>query len=166
MKCKRVFKRKYDKDGDVERCKSWLIARGYSKVERIDYKGTWNKIKVHYKFVCTFSRGKFASSPTWHICSLFEWRIKWNNFYGTSTCKATWETKRKPFFYLKKSLYSIHQSGRKRDICLEDFFKPVKLTRFRADSCTYFNKENHFIITIYLDDLLVVPRKDSTILKI
>ena len=51
------------------------------------------------------------------------------------------------------------------NLCLDGFLKSIKLTRSSADPCVYFNKETELIVGVYVDDLLVMSNRYSTIQK-
>lgn len=40
--CKWVFKRKLHADGSVERYKAWLVSKGFTQTERLDYLDTFS----------------------------------------------------------------------------------------------------------------------------
>lgn len=66
------------------------------------------------------------------------------------------------YLFKKERLDGLHQSGWECSKCLDKFFKSVKVTRSRADSCIYFDKEKELIVDVYADDHLVMCSKDST----
>jgi hypothetical protein len=44
VRCKWVYRTKYASDGSVERHKAWLIAKGFSQVEGIDYNESFSLV--------------------------------------------------------------------------------------------------------------------------
>lgn len=166
VKCKWVFKRKFDKNGQVERYKARLVARGYTQVEGIDYKETFCPV-IKSKSIRTLLA--FSVEQDWQVHQLDITAAylngKLNETIFMEQPQLNLHGKTNEVCLLKKSLYGLHQSGREWNLCLDGFLKSVNLTRSRADPCVYFNKEAELIVGVYVDDLLVTSSRYSTIQK-
>ena len=166
MKCKWIFKRKYDKDGHVERYKARLVARGYTQVEGIDYKETFCPV-IKSKSIRTLLA--FAVEQDWQVhqiditAAYLNGELSEEVFMELPPINTHENKPNAEVCLLKKSLYGLHQSGREWNICLDKFLKSIKLTRSRADPCIYFDKEKELIVGVYVDDILIMSSSDSTI---
>lgn len=165
VKCKWIFKRKLNKDGQVERYKARLVACGYTQVEGIDYKETFSPV---IKTKSIRSLLAFSVEQNWQVHQL-----DITAAYLNGTLSETIYMEQPPqdlnnkhteeVCLLKKSLYGLHQSGREWNICLDKFLKSVNLTRSKADPCVYYNKEKELIVGVYVDDLLVMSSRNGVI---
>lgn len=167
VKCKWVFKRKYDKEGNIERYKARLVARGYTQVEGIDYKETFCPV-IKLKSIRTLLA--FSVEQDWQVHQLDITAAYLNGklsetVYMELPSMNLHEKPSEEVCLLQKSIYGLHQSGREWNICLDKFLKSINLTRSRADPCVYFNKKNDLIIGVYVDDLLVMSKDSVTIQK-
>lgn len=165
VKCKWVFKRKYDKDGCIERYKARLVARGYTQIEGIDYKETFCPV-IKSKSIRTLLA--FSVEQDWQVHQLDITAAYLNGKLSETVFMELppmnlHEKQSEEVCLLKKSLYGLHQSGREWNICLDKFLKSAKLTRSRADPCVYFDKKRKLIVGVYVDDLLVMSSEVSTI---
>lgn len=167
VKCKWVFKRKCNENGQVDRYKARLVARGYTQVEGIDYKETFCPV-IKLKSIRTLLA--FAVEQDWQVHQLDVTAAYLNGTLNETIFMEQPQislhgTPNEEVCLLKKSLYGLHQSGREWNLCLDGFLKSVNLTRSRADPCVYFNKEGGLIVGVYVDDLLVMSSRLSTIQK-
>lgn len=134
VKCKWVFKKKYDKDGQVERFKARLVARGHTQIEGIDYKETFCPV-IKSKSIRTLLA--FAVEQDWPVHQLditaayLNGKLSEEVFMELPPIKLH-EKPNEEVCLLKRSLYGLHQSGREWNICLDKFLKSVELTRSRA----------------------------------
>jgi hypothetical protein len=64
FKCKWVYRTKYASDGSVERHKAWLVSKGFSQVEGIDYNETFSTVaKMNYILLVL----ALAASHKWEV---------------------------------------------------------------------------------------------------
>jgi hypothetical protein len=64
VRCKWVYKTKYASDGSVERHKAWLVAKGFSQVEGIDYNETFSPVEKMNSIHLVLS---LATSHKWEV---------------------------------------------------------------------------------------------------
>ncbi|KAL1436923.1 hypothetical protein MTO96_049220 [Rhipicephalus appendiculatus] len=113
VKCKWVFRKKYDENGHLQRYKARLVACGYSQVEGTDYKETFSPV-VKLKSIRTLLA--IAVERNWKIL-----QVDITAAYLHGTLKETIYMEQPQLFgdhekdkvcLLKKSLYGLRQSGR------------------------------------------------------
>lgn len=113
VKCKWIFKRKFDKDGQIERYKARLVARGYTQVEGIDYKETFCPV-IKSKSIRTLLA--FSVEQGWEVHQLDITAAylngKLNETVFMEQPQLNPNEKTDEVCLLKKSLYGLHQSGR------------------------------------------------------
>jgi hypothetical protein len=64
VKCKWVYKTKYASDGSFERHKAWLVSKGFSQVEGIDYNETFSSVAKMNSICLVLS---LATSHKWEV---------------------------------------------------------------------------------------------------
>ncbi|XP_035215308.1 uncharacterized protein LOC118188897 [Stegodyphus dumicola] len=119
VKCKWVFKRKLNKDGQVERYKARLVARGYTQVEGIDYKETFSPV------IKTKSIRTLLAFSVEQDCQVHQQDITSAYLYGKLTKNSSFRNLRiilQPTFKIK-DLGEIHhllsiRISRREDSCV------------------------------------------------
>jgi hypothetical protein len=74
VRCKWVYRTKYTSDGSVERHKPWLVSKGFSQVEGIDYNETFSLVAKMNSI--RLQLGKIH---------LLAWRFARKNLHGTTS---------------------------------------------------------------------------------
>lgn len=167
VKCKWVFKKKRNKDREVERYKARLVARGYTQVEGIDYKETFSPV-IKTKSIRTLLA--YSVEKDWKVHQLDITAAYLNGklsetVYMELPPTSIGSKSKEEVCLLKKSIYGLHQSGREWNLCLDEFLKSIHLVRSMADPCVYFNQDEKLIVGVYVDDLLVMSEEITTIQK-
>jgi hypothetical protein len=109
--CKWVYRTKYASDGSVESHKVWLVSKGFSKVEGIDYNQTFSPIEKNNSIRLVLS---LVASHKWEVHQM---DVKSTFLHGYLQEEIYME--QSPgyvqndstlVFLLKKSLYGIKQA--------------------------------------------------------
>eukprot|EP00253_Pinus_taeda_P011876 PITA_11876 len=137
---KRVFKKKTNAEGKVEKYKARLVAKGYSQVSGIDFGDIFSLVaKMDVKK--TFLHGDleeeiYVKQPEGFV-------VKHKN---ELICK------------LKKSLYGLKQSPRMWYQKFDTVILGLGFTRSKEDHCVYFKLIGDSVIylVLYVDDMLLV----------
>lgn len=162
IKCKWVFRKKYDENGHIQRHKVRLVACGYSQVEGTDYTETFSPV-VKLKSIRTLLA--IAVERNWKIH-----QVDITAAYLNGTLKETIymeqpqtfvDYEKDKAYLLKKSLYGLRQSGREWNFTLDKLLKSEGMTRSKADPCVYISKK--LIVGVYVDDLLIIAEDEKEI---
>jgi hypothetical protein len=165
-----LFKKKFNAQGKVEKYKAWLVAKGYSQVEGIDFGEIFSlvaklnsiifllsittafDIEVEQMDVkTTFLHGDLEEEI--YMKQLEGFVVKGNK---DLVCK------------LKKSLYGLKQSPRMWYQKFDTYILGLGFVRSRDDHCVYSKKVgNHFIyVFLYVDDMLLVGNNMDVIKEV
>jgi hypothetical protein len=69
---------------------------------------------------------------------------------------------------LKRSIYGLKQSGLNWHLCISEFFTSLGFTKLLSDSYIFtmnHGREDFFIITLYVDDMLLAYKLLDEVLK-
>lgn len=155
IKCKWVFKTKYNTKGNIIRHKARLVAKGCSQKYGIDYKETYSPVvrysSIRYLIALAVKLGlkidQMDAVTAFLQGELFE-EIYMEQPEGyiensNKVCK------------LKRPIYGLKQSSREWNKKLTSKLKSFGLLKSRADPCVYFTKDKSLIVAVYVDDLLI-----------
>jgi hypothetical protein len=144
----------------VEKYKSWLVAKGYSRVEGIDFGEIFSPIAKLTSIIFLLSiivvfdlEVEQMDVKTAFLHGDLEEEIYMNQPEGF-VVKGNKEL----VFKLKKSLYGLKQSPRMWYQKFDTYILGLGFVRSRVDHCVYSKQVgNHFIyVVLYVDDMLLV----------
>lgn len=167
--CKWVFKIKYNSNGDIERYKTRLVAKGYSQIEGIDYDETFSPV---VRYVTLRVLLAYAAIYDWEIDQMdavmaFVQGTLSEEIYMKvpdgfqEYYQRNLEGK---VLRLNKALDGLKQSGRLWYQLLENGLVEMGLRQSSFDSCAYIKinqNKDLVIVTIYVDDLLIFSNSET-----
>jgi hypothetical protein len=167
VKCKWVFTKKYDRNGDVKKYKARLVAKGFTQKYGTDYTETFAPV-VMFKSVRTLvaicaSLGLKAYQddvPSAFLRGNLKEEIFMEPPRGMQTSKPQDKC------YLLKTLYGLKQSPKEWNQVLHDFLISERFCQSKCDPCLYFRGSGTSIVlvAVYVDDIITAGN-DATIVS-
>ena len=159
-----VYKLKYNKEGEIERYKARLVARGFTQEYSIDYEETFSSV---IKFTTIRTLMSLVSAENLNVC---QFDIKTAFLYGKIT-EDIYMKQPEGFddgsghvCKLIRSLYGLKQSSRCWSECFTNFIKSLGFQASKADPCLFIkNKHIKIYLAIYVDDGLIICRDKEEI---
>lgn len=157
IKCKWIFKTKYDASGNKVCHKARLVVQGCSQQKGVNYDETFAPV-VRYssiRFLLALSVKFNLHVHQLDAVTAFlngdlqeEIYMEQPNGYKDGTNRVC---------QLKKALYGLKQSSRVWNTTLNNVLLKFALKRSNTDQCVYYNTDNDGIlyVAIYVDDLLI-----------
>ena len=158
MKCKWVFKKKYDIDNNV-RYRARLVAKGFMQKYGVDYVETFSPVVRHTTLRLLFALSVQLELDITHldITTAFlngelEETIYMEKPYGSA--KSTDDCK---VLKLKKAIYGLKQSSRAWYKKVDDCLTSIGYKRSKIESCLYTKNNNNSktFVTLYVDDFFI-----------
>lgn len=166
IKAKWIFKLKLNTDGTIDRYKARLVAKGYSQIPDIDYKQTFAPVAS-----MTTVRLILAAAVQYNY-EIIQFDIRTAFLYGDLEEELYMEI---PDEYkappgkvckLQRSLYGLKQAPRQWHKKFDSFLKEFQLQQSEYDKCLYYSEDRQIILTIYVDDGLIIARHKELAIKL
>jgi hypothetical protein len=168
ISCKWVFKIKHGVDGEVERYKARLVARGFTQTFGVNYNETFALIIKCVSICCIFTLGAIEDME------IHQMDVKIAFLNGDLEEEIYMElpegfTQEGEHLVCKlhKSLYGLKQFPKAWNQKLDVFLKRIEFVRSDADFSVYVTqvKDVKFFIVVYIDDLILVCNKKDKLLQ-
>ncbi|GKD78859.1 ribonuclease H-like domain-containing protein [Tanacetum coccineum] len=162
------FRVKYMANGNVERFKAWLVAKGFNQREGIGYEETFSHMVKIVTVRCVLS---IAVNKKWPL-----YQLDINNafLYGdleedvyTNLPKGYSDKNDKRVCKLVKSLYGLKQAPRKWNEKLNSVLSDCGFVQSMNDFSLFVKSEKDVILVllVYVDDIIVTGNNSDEINK-
>lgn len=160
-----MFLIKYAFDGSIESYKAKLVIRGFSQIYSLDYTETFApilRIDSLRMFLIIMALENMKTEQV-NIANAFT-ELKLNEvIYMYAPSKL--DVKKGRVLRLFRSLYGLKQSTKQWNRRYDKVFKKLEFAPLKSDSCVYFRLFDNAIISVYVNDMLILAfkRKQVTI---
>jgi histone deacetylase 1/2 len=174
IKCKYVFKIKYDSDGTVDKFKARLVARGFSQKKGLDYNETFSPV------VNAASLRLLLSIAAQNDLELDQLDVKTAFLLSTLDEDLYMDIppglkERYPHLFnqheneykclkLHKSIYGLKQASKNWNDLLQTTLNEIGLKESKVDKCIYIKRNENEITNragIYVDDIVLASKNPS-----
>jgi histone deacetylase 1/2 len=170
VSCKWVFKIKQGTNGEVERYKARLMARGFTQTYKVDYNKTFAPLSKFASLRCIFALATLENME------IHQMDMK-TAFLNGDLEKEIYMEQPQGFMHqggehlvckFHKSLYGLKQFPRAWNQKLHEFFKNINFMKSKADPSVYVALvgDVKFFIVVYVDDLIVVCNDQKKLLQV
>lgn len=161
-----VFKIKRNPQGQIERYKARLVARGFTQKFGIDYLETYAPVAnmVSIRMLFSYAAMKNLKMAQFDIKTAFLYGELDEEVYMEQP--EGFEEGNDKVCLLKRSLYGLKQSPRQWNQKFSSFLKEMNLEISEHDSCIFYRKSPFLVIAIYVDDGIVFSESDIEVEKI
>ena len=152
-----VFRKKYNKEGELTKYKARLVVKGFAQRPGFDYTDTFAPV-VHLETI----RAILAIVPSQKLV-IRQMDVKGAYLNGILKEKVYmcqpegFNDGTNHVCWLQKTLYSLKQSGREWNKELDHRLKEKGFNNLRSDPCAYIRRDGDEIeiVTVWVDDLLL-----------
>lgn len=159
IKCKWVYKKKYDANGNFDKYKARLVARGFTQVEGLDYNDTFSPVVRHSTIRILFSLANELNLNIDHIdvtTAFLNGDLQETIFMEQPPGFSDNEFKNKVCLLLK-GIYGLKQASRIWNVKVHNLLTKNGYIQSKCEPCVYLKHSNKdiTIIALYVDDFYI-----------
>ncbi|KAH9148766.1 hypothetical protein AeRB84_007995 [Aphanomyces euteiches] len=161
LKCKWVWKVKYDADGSLERFKARLCLKGYLQIAGVDYTDTYAPVLRldSLRLLCALVATLDLETAQLDVKATFLNGDLDEDIYMEQPERYQVEGKTHLMCKLNKSIYGLKQAPRQWNKNLNDHLASISFKRCHKEQCinVMVNNENRTItyLAVYVDDIVI-----------
>jgi len=157
--CKWVFKTKRNANGEEERYKARLDAKGYNQREGIDFKETFSPVstKDSFRVVMALVAHLDLELHQMDVKTAFLNRDLFEDVYMDQLDGSVASGKRHMVCKLRKSIYGLKQASRQWYLKFDNVVTSLSFKENVVDQCIYLKASGRkfIILVLYIDDILL-----------
>ena len=165
--CKWVYKVKRDKNGEIDRFKARLVARGFTQKKGIDYEETFSptpKFTTIRLVIAIAVRQGMALTQMDFTTAFLNGTLDEEIYMAQAPGYVKDENQ---VYKLLKSLYGLKQASRAWNVTFNSFMIKVGFKQCESDLCLYFKHGNGLTLVIcYVDDLIIASNDTEVLQKL
>jgi len=170
VSCKWVFKIKQGTNGELERYKARLVARGFTQTYRVDYNETFAPVTKFTSIRCILALAALEDMEIHQMdvkTTLLNGELE-EEIYMEQPQGFMHQGGEHLVCKLHKSMYGLKQSPRTWNQKLDAFFKGIEFMKSEVDPSMYVAQvgDVKFFIVVYVNDLILVCNNQNKLLQI
>jgi hypothetical protein len=158
ISCKWVFRLKRDINGNIEKFKARLVARGFSQIPGIDFLDTYSPVvrqDTLRTLIAIGAKNDMEIHQLDFVGAYLHAKLE-EEIYITQPEDQNDGTGR--VLKLNKALYGLRQAGRVWNKTLHDFLDKLGYIQLKSDKCVYLKDSDlgRVILAVHVDDILAL----------
>ncbi|KAK8667592.1 hypothetical protein V6N13_007740 [Hibiscus sabdariffa] len=167
IRCKWVFKKKTDMDGNVQTYKGLLVAKGYRQIHGIDYDETFSPVAMFKSIRILLAIAAFHDYEIWQIdvkTTFLNGKLEEDVYMTQPEGFVTPENAGK-VCKLQRSIYGLKQASRSWNLRFNDAIKEFGFIRNEDEPCVYkkFSGSIVSFLILYVEDILIIGNDIPTL---
>ncbi|KAK8694592.1 hypothetical protein V6N13_072140 [Hibiscus sabdariffa] len=168
--CKWVFKKKNDKDGNVQTYKGRLVAKGFRQIHGVDYDETFSPVVMFKSIRILLAVAAFHEYEIWQMdvkTAFLNGKLEEDVYMTQPEGFVTPENVGK-VCKLQRSIYGLKQASRSWNLHFNEAIQEFGFIRNEDEPCVYkkFSGSIVSFLILYVDDILIIGNDVPTLQSI
>ncbi|KAK9031968.1 hypothetical protein V6N11_056253 [Hibiscus sabdariffa] len=170
IRCKWVFKKKTDMDGNVQTYKGQLVAKGFRQIHGVDYDETFSPIAMFKSIRILLAVAAFHDYEIWQMdvkTAFLNGKLEEDVYMTQPEGFVTPENAGK-ICKLQRSIYGLKQASRSWNFRFNEAIQEFEFIRNEDEPCVYkkFSGSIVSFLILYVDDILIIGNDIPTLQSI